>query len=349
MKNLLKRSAPPIIEEDTFDIDKLHYIGISTGLTDVEVLTHEESGIALYFETYVDGPALETEIEDGRFEVKVKERNRNQGLFSINFSSARLQLTLPKAIAYNWEIRTGSGDVEISNIITESISMRTGSGDIEAIRILSKQAQIIASSGDLSLKDSEVEKLSFETSSGEAKLKNISSDVIHGSASSGDVVVKNLHGKSLEIETSSGEIELEKIIVDKASLRANSGDIAADHLMVEETSVRTSSGIIDVRSFTGNVKAVSSSGDVAFSAVNEAVYDIETSSGDITVELSSEQLNATIEARTKSGKIETNLPLQLERQAKDRLEGIIGSGENPIILKARSGDIKILQANRMGR
>lgn len=341
--NSLKRTAPPIIEEETFDIDKLQHIGISTGQTDVEVLTHEEAGVALFFETYENGPVLETKVEDGRFEIKVKEQNRNQGLFSINFSVARLQLTLPKGIANNWEIRTGSGDVEISNIITESISMRTGSGDIEAIRILSKQAHIIASSGDLSLKESEVEKLSFETSSGEAKLKNISSDVIHGSASSGDIVVKNLHGKTLEIETSSGEIELEKVIVNKASLRANSGDIAVDYLMAEETSVRTSSGEIDVRSFTGNVKAVSSSGDVEFSTVGEAAYDIETSSGDITVEISSEQLNATIEAKTKSGNIKTNLPSHLERQAKDRLEGSIGSGEHPIILKARSGNIKILQ------
>ncbi|WP_170138774.1 DUF4097 family beta strand repeat-containing protein [Oceanobacillus chungangensis] len=168
--------------------------------------------------------------------------------------------------------------------------------------------------------------------------------MIHGSASSGDIVVKNLHGKSLEMETSSGEIELEKIIVEKASLRANSGDIAADYLMAEETSVKTSSGEIDVRSFTGNVKAESSSGDVKFSAVGEAAYDIETSSGDITVGFSLVQLNAAIEANTKSGKIKTNQPLQLEREAKDRLEGIIGSGENPIILKARSGNIKILQA-----
>ncbi|RDW21098.1 hypothetical protein CWR48_03845 [Oceanobacillus arenosus] len=341
--NLLKRSAPPIIEEETFDIDKLQHLGISTGQTNVEVLTHEASGIALYFETYEDGPFLETKIVDGRLEIKVKEQNRNHGLFSIHFSNARLQLTLPKEIADNWEIRTGSGDVEISNIITESISMQTESGDMEAVRILSKQASIIASSGDLSLKDSEVEKLSFETSSGEAKLKNISSNVIHGSASSGDIVVKNLHGKSLEIETSSGEMELEKVIVNTASLRANSGDIAADYLMTEQTSVRTSSGEINVRSFQGNVKAESSSGDVEFSTVDEAAYDIETSSGDITVEISSEKLNATINAKTRSGKIRTNLPLQIEGQAKHRLEGSIGSGENPIILKARSGDIKILQ------
>ncbi|MFD1850894.1 DUF4097 family beta strand repeat-containing protein [Oceanobacillus bengalensis] len=330
-----------LTQKESFQVEAIKKLDITTSHADVEVYIHEESVINILLETYEDGPVLIANIENDHLHITAKNPEKSMRLFSVNLPQCRLQITLPKNHIENWGIKTGSGDVYTQALSAEMVLIRTGSGDVNALGLTVEKANIAASSGDLKIHDLEVNDLEFETSSGNVKLKTVHGKNIKGTAGSGNIVIKNINGERLELDTSSGNIKLENISVDYASFRASSGDIKAEYLKADETIMKTSSGGVKVKNFSGNVKGTSSSGNVKLLCVDDGSFDIKTGSGNITVGYGHEQINTDIEVKTGSGKIKSNLPINTISKAGNKWAGNVGTAENHVHLRTGSGDVKI--------
>jgi hypothetical protein len=216
-------------------------------------------------------------------------------------ASARLQVSIPtgKKVA----VYLGVGTVDVANVdgvlsvdvqsadITSrgtrgTLSLETGSGDIEAS----------GHDGALSL----------ETGSGDVEMTGQKNGTLSIETGSGSVRGTGLSATSLDVETGSGDIRLTEV----STLRA---------------SLETGSGSIEVRFLT-------------------AIEDLEaeTGSGDIALRLP-EGVNATVDLETSSGDLTVDFPVQLIRKEENSLRGRLGDGKGRITVESGSGDISLLK------
>lgn len=104
---------------------------------------------------------------------------------------------------------------------------------------------------------------------------------------SGDVLITDTTGGQLEIETVSGDIGTDKISNEKNTFSTTSGEIALLRMDSDVISCDTTSGDINIdNSETGNIACSSVSGEVVVNLngnPDDYSYDIETVSGDVTV------------------------------------------------------------------
>lgn len=169
-------------------------------------------------------------------------------------SSGDIKCSVPEASSVSF--RTGSGDIEISNLIaSEKVSAGSGSGDLELSHVLAPVISVATSSGDLSISHAEAESLTAGTVSGDADIDAV------------DVT------REVKLSSVSGDVHAELICeTERISAGAVSGDV--------ELTVHGSS-----ESYT--IAAASRSGDVdaPASAGGEKLIRAKTVSGDIRIEL----------------------------------------------------------------
>jgi hypothetical protein len=102
----------------------------------------------------------------------------------------------------------------------------------------------------------------------------------------------------------------------------------------------TGSGDIRVDAVGGMVKAQTGSGDVDVAQIQKADVDVQTGSGDVRLRLPADAA-FTLSARTGSGSIDTNHPLQAEGRRRNRLEGVVRGGGHRVDVTTGSGSIEI--------
>jgi len=107
----------------------------------------------------------------------------------------------------------------------------------------------------------------------------------------------------------------------------------------------TVNGAVDVATSQGPVRAVSVNGDVrarmsAFGDTGEV--SLFTVNGSATAELPA-RLDATVEASTVNGSIETDYPLEVSGKISKHLKGTLGEGGRKVHLTTVNGSINLKQ------
>ncbi len=328
-----------ITQKDTIDnVAKLKELNISTSDVSVNVSTHEDRRVDLLLETYDGGPELKTDHSGDSLNISAKGLKTYN---SLNTPPCMLHIVVPSEMFEIWSIITSSGDVSAANLISNSFDIRSSSGEVNLANLEAQKLHLKTSSGKITVSEIKISDVYFETSSGEAAFNGIKGDLT-GSTSSGDVTVMNFQGEMFHVVTSSGKIQQSNSIVKDMSLKTSSGSIQADSLTGEKVMLHANSGDIRCTRFTGDAKGYTISGDVLLSLLDESLLDIESSSGDITLLAGKVSLNATVQVSTGSGDIFNKLPLiSVRKHSGNHLKGVVGEGENPILLKAGSGDVRI--------
>ncbi|HKQ19795.1 MAG TPA: DUF4097 family beta strand repeat-containing protein, partial [Candidatus Eisenbacteria bacterium] len=164
--------------------------------------------------------------------------------------------------------------------------------------------------------------LSVDVGSGTVKISdavlNLSVDT-----GSGDVTLSNIRGERVNIDTGSGAIDAHDIVGREVSLDTGSGDIRAEGIRVPRVHVDTGSGSVQI-AIESDVEALA----------------VDTGSGNVSIRVPS-GVGASFRAETGSGRISSDLPLDLTKRSSGYLAGTLGDGRGRIALETGSGDISL--------
>lgn len=280
-------------------------------------------------------------VGDGKIYIKgPKPKSKSHFVpFGIFNYYSRIDIYLPTEYAGSLFVSTSSGDINSDNIFKlVQFKLSCTSGDIRMNEVYTEDIDVSSSSGEITLQVAEG-KRQISSTSGNIKVYGGSGDS-NFSASSGEVTIKNASGV-LKVDTTSGNIEIADSNGEK-NIEASSGEI----------SITNSSGVVQVSSSSGDVRisALDGGGNISTTSgkvlyelkdVNDDI-DIETSSGDVTLEIP-DMVNFDFTADTSSGDIRTFFDDALSfNKDGDRASGTVG--ENPdktIEISTTSGEITV--------
>ncbi len=181
------------------------------------------------------------------------------------------------------------------------------------------------------------------TGSGSIDLIDIGNDVV-ARTGSGGITLERISG-SVEAHTGSGSIRAEGIA---GSINASTGSgsiklelTSAERGGARDVEVNTGSGSIEVIGVDGSLRAVTHSGGIRASGNPGGDWELNASSGGITLEISS---NAAfdLDAHSSSGSIHVDPPVTITGTAgRHDLRGKAGGGGHLITARTSSGNITI--------
>lgn len=214
---------------------------------------------------------------------------------------ANLTITIPAGKTVG--IYTGVGRVDVTNV-DGNLSVDVGSADITSR----------GTKGELSL-----------------------------DTGSGDIRVDNAQGR-VELDTGSGSVTLNGAKGDKLSIDTGSGDVIATSVEADETEIDTGSGSIRIDGLTTRRLSLDTgSGDVRATLVTTPdVTEVDTGSGEVVLRLPSDA-SAMVDLETGSGDFTVDLPLSVTHKEESNLRGKLGSGRGRITIETGSGDISLLK------
>jgi DUF4097 and DUF4098 domain-containing protein YvlB len=181
------------------------------------------------------------------------------------------------------------------------------------------------------------------TGSGSITLTDIGSDVV-AHTGSGGITIEQVSGR-VEARTGSGSIRAEEIA---GSIKASTGSggiklgqISAERGGTRDVEVNTGSGSIELIGIDGSLRAVTHSGGIRASGNPGGDWELNASSGSITLELSS-NVAFDLDAHSSSGSIRIDQPVTVTGTAsRHELRGKVGGGGNLIEARTSSGNITI--------
>jgi hypothetical protein len=153
---------------------------------------------------------------------------------------------------------------------------------------------------------------------------------------SGAIEVRDVAGH-VEVRTQSSAISL--MSLRSADIETGSGAVRLDGAS-GAIRISTSSSGITARDLRGGLRSRTESGRTVLSGSPSDQWDVSAGSGSIEVDFYA-PVNATLQAATGSGSIETPERMVTGSIEKRRVEGAIGSGGPIVRLASRSGSIRI--------
>lgn len=158
---------------------------------------------------------------------------------------------------------------------------------------------------------------------------------------SGQLKNQTMQLEHLSLNMSSGNVQLSHLSTKHFEQDGSSGNVTIESLTTKTGSFEMNSGNLDVRKYSGDVKAILSSGRLKLQ-MEKITNDInlKVSSGYATLDLP-QDAGFTLNGKTGSGAITTNFPLTDSKRDKHTLTGIHGSGEHHIDLDVQSGKVDV--------
>lgn len=161
------------------------------------------------------------------------------------------------------------------------------------------------------------------------------------SSTSGDIATRNVTATQVSVASTSGEVTVSDGSSER-KVNTTSGDIRISGVD-GRFSVSSTSGEVTIEGQSGFGAASTTSGDVRLSVAQlTGDLDIDTSSGEVTLQLSRDE-SLQFKATTSSGVISTFFDDALAFSKKgDRAEGSVGNdSKNKVTVTTTSGDIRV--------
>ncbi|MBQ3574953.1 MAG: DUF4097 family beta strand repeat protein [Clostridia bacterium] len=256
--------------------------------SDISLLPSEDGKCRAVF-TESDTVTYSSNVEDGTLTIKRSEDRKWLDYFGFNFTSYNVKLYLPET-KYNYmNIKTFSGDIELSEGLTfHHVNLDTASGDIRCYAAIDDNLFAETSSGDMDIRGINARGITLSVTSGRIKLSGIDSAVkIDISSTSGSIHADNVACENFEIRSSSGVSELNSVIASgKIKIKSTSGGIRFDGCDANEFDVRSTSGDIEGTLKSDkvfNVHATSGSIDVPETIEADGTFNADVTSGDVKI------------------------------------------------------------------
>jgi len=231
----------------------------------------------------------------------------------ISSAKASLSLTLPSDTGLSIDVRTRSGDGEITDIKAKRVSIKSASGDFNLESVKSSGPFTISTaSGDICLSScAAYEGFSISTGSGDIESED-GTGSFKASTGSGDISAVE-HNGAVWASTGSGDIEVgTDEIAGTVNYSTGSGEIS-----------------VECRRLNGNIRMSSGSGDIYFEA-----YDVN---GDISAKTASGDIEAALGANS-------DMKFVLKKSPGSKIQNDHKNHENArhmVRLETYSGDIAV--------
>lgn len=284
-----------LISEESFNSEAINEILVNTKSSTIKIYESEDDSFKFKLYSNKLNDMLNISSMEGKLNVSYEN---SCSIFC--FKKSYLEVYLPK----NYE---------------ENIKIKVTSGNIEASKEMKfKNADITSTSGDIKITNIISENLSVESTSGDININNISADYFNAKATSGDIEINDINSKKVTINTTSGDIEINKINAQLSSVESTSGDITIEEATdielattsgdirgnnLSNSDIKTTSGSIYVKKVIGLVNYVSISGNIKVDLfLPTADSNFKATSGSINITMD-ENSNAVFDANSTSGKI----------------------------------------------
>ncbi|MCR8981552.1 DUF4097 family beta strand repeat-containing protein [Brevibacillus laterosporus] len=166
------------------------------------------------------------------------------------------------------------------------------------------------------------------------------------SSTSGNITVDDVLTKEFVASSTSGDIEIERLESEKNDIQVTSGNVEISRLIATHSSFESTSGDVEVELVTGEVKANSTSGNIALHTA-EVTNDLtlEASSGNIKVVTNKQPTDTRFVAKTSSGEIQTDIEgFRFNSISNDNVEATNGKEvKRTVRIETTSGDIAFKQ------
>ncbi len=163
--------------------------------------------------------------------------------------------------------------------------------------------------------------------------------------SSGNIEVENLVADNIEITTTSGSQSLiDSEIKGDAMIQSTSGDIVWESSILTAFQVNTTSGKVKTKALAAkNGRIETTSGNVTLNMGSEMEeIQIETTSGDVAVDYEKNPDSLKLTFAGSSGKSDINLPgMMYDEESENSAIGVLGDGSNILDVKTTSGDLVV--------
>lgn len=180
-----------------------------------------------------------SEVRDGVLELyRVDERTTVEKLFDFTRKQQEIVITLPAEAYQSLWLRTVSGDVALpGNLKIAETTLESTSGDITMSDLEGDTLSILTTSGDLELHRVVLtKKMSLESTSGDIEAEASDAPEILIDTTSGDVEATWLTEKKYQIDTVSGEREVPPSAdtTETCTVKTVSGDIEISTKWLDE-------------------------------------------------------------------------------------------------------------------
>ena len=154
--------------------------------------------------------------------------------------------------------------------------------------------------------------------------------------SSGDILLAEMQLIDVELNATSGDVEIQKAEIQSLNASTGSGDLNVSGKVTVFVG-KSGSGDVSTNTLSGDTFDIStSSGGIFMADTSALVVQLQSGSGDVTVNLGKIE-KWTANARTTSGDIRSDLPTDEKNERPEQLK--IGKGPNQLNIKTGSGDV----------
>lgn len=224
--------------------------------TDYAVFTEEE-GI-----TYMIG------VENGVLTLTQIDQRSWQNYIGLSITPPQATLYLTQTELNALTVQTRSENISIAEDFSfETATLETASGNIDFLADVHGELHAQTASGNLNIAHANADSITAATTSGNLSIVSISA------------------AGSIDLSTSSGKTKVSDVACSRIESSGSSGGIELSALTAtERLFVKTSSGTVRLNGCdAGKLEIKTSSGNVVGTLLNDKVFIVKTSSGDISV------------------------------------------------------------------
>ena len=318
-------SNAELVQEKEFSVEDIDKLNILYDKSGNDVTIYESDGSTVIVREFANFAVKDSELADIRLSgstLSVKGPKRVSNMVSVN-RYMYTEIWLPAGYEGEISVKTVSGEISVDRELSlqQKLKLSSTSGDITTKNVAAEQVMIASTSGEVRAGELTAKEIEISTTSGDIRLDKAAGRLL-ATSTSGEVTVSDGSGER-KVSTTSGDIRISGID-SKFSVSSTSGEVTLEG--------QSGFGTIGTTSGDTRLSVARLTGDL----------DINTSSGEVTLQLSRDE-SLQFKANTGSGTISTFFDDVLSFSKKgDRAEGSIGNdSKNKVTVTTTSGDIRV--------
>lgn len=208
-----------------FEVSELKEIVLKFVSEDIFVNTNDENKIIVNAKNLKHPEDYELTYEDGKLYFVRKPQKEMLGLF-LTRKTPDFEILLPKDIEVEvTKINLVSGDINLSNLKTNSFLIKTTSGDARVNQLHTNDINVSLVSGDIEFNEFTTNTADINTVSGDIEFNNTKiDDSLYIKVVSGDVEADNFECNKLEFNSVSGDFDGDTVTINEIAFKSVSGD-----------------------------------------------------------------------------------------------------------------------------